>query len=64
MQLVNAGGVPAISEVARLPFTVDGLLSEVRAIEAIDDGGDDDFGAGASASRSRCSCPRSRRRPG
>jgi hypothetical protein len=44
VQLVNAGGVPAISEVARLPFTVASLLAEVRATEGIEDGGDDDFG--------------------
>jgi hypothetical protein len=44
VQLVNAGGVPAISEVARLPFTTASLLAEVRATEGIDDDGDADFG--------------------
>lgn len=44
VQLVNAGGVPAISEVARLPFTIASLVNEVRAGEGIDDGGDADFG--------------------
>ncbi len=45
MQLVNGGGVPAIADVARLPFTVRALLAEVRAEAGLDDGGDADFGA-------------------
>ncbi len=44
VQLVNAGGVPAIADVARLPFRLDAMLAEVRATEGIDDGGDRDFG--------------------
>jgi hypothetical protein len=44
VQLVNAGGVPAIADVARLPLSTDGLLAEARAEAGIDDGGDADFG--------------------
>lgn len=44
MQLVNAGGVPAMADVARRPLSVDALLAEARAEAGIDDGGDGDFG--------------------
>jgi hypothetical protein len=44
VQLVNAGGVPAMADVARLPLTVDSLLAQARAVAGIDDGGERDFG--------------------
>jgi Sulfotransferase family len=44
VQLVNSGGVPAMTDVARLPFTIESLLAEARASAGIDDGGDADFG--------------------
>lgn len=44
VQVVNAGGVLPIAEVAALPFTRDALLAEARAALGMDDGGMADFG--------------------
>ncbi len=44
VQLVNAGGIPAITAVAAQPLSVESLLAESRAEAGIDDGGDADFG--------------------